>query len=239
MSATAKTNKPTSNFPALRWRRRRSWILATLVAVLANCALFLLMPALIAPTEATPAMRQLIGHVNVIRIKHPEPPVKKRQTPPPEPEQSKPQPEKSPTQQVMQTNAPHLSLPFKLNQRLPALATDLKMPPAAVGALNLDGIVGAAEMDQLDAPLTTLSRIPPVYPMRAQRRGIEGWVKVRFLVDEEGQVSQIEVLESSPSDIFNRSVRQCVSRWRFKPGTIEGVTVKTWMQSTVRFEMSR
>ena len=37
----------------------------------------------------------------------------------------------------------------------------------------------------------------PLYPMRAQTQGVEGWVMLRFSVDEEGEViaSTIETIE--------------------------------------------
>ena len=44
-------------------------------------------------------------------------------------------------------------------------------------------------------------------------------------------------MESKPPGIFDKSVIQCVSGWRFKPGTIEGMAVKAWAETTIRFEL--
>jgi protein TonB len=89
----------------------------------------------------------------------------------------------------------------------------------------------------LDAPLTVVSRIPPVYPLHAKHRGIEGWVRVRFVVREDGRVTDITIQESQPAGIFNENVLRCVAEWRFKPGTVEGTPVKAWAETTIRFQL--
>ncbi|MGM0404242.1 MAG: energy transducer TonB, partial [Thermodesulfobacteriota bacterium] len=86
-------------------------------------------------------------------------------------------------------------------------------------------------------PLTAVSRMPPVYPMNAKRRNIEGWVRVRFIVDKEGTVEDIEILEEKPPGVFDRAVIDCVSGWRFNPGTVGGVPVRTVAETTIRFEL--
>jgi protein TonB len=30
---------------------------------------------------------------------------------------------------------------------------------------------------------------------------------------------------------------RCVSGWRFKPGTVEGMPVKAWAETTIRFKL--
>jgi protein TonB len=62
-------------------------------------------------------------------------------------------------------------------------------------------------------------------------------VKVRFLVDEQGGVSNASVLEAEPDDIFDQSVIRCVSAWRFKPGTVGGHSGEGLGETTIRFEL--
>ena len=96
---------------------------------------------------------------------------------------------------------------------------------------------GVFAVGQLDGPLAAISKAAPVYPAAAKRRNIEGWIKVKFLVDEQGQVDRVSVLEAEPEGIFDQAVLRCVSAWRFKPGTKGGVAVKALVEQTITFKM--
>ena len=69
--------------------------------------------------------------------------------------------------------------------------------------------IGAAE---------PLSRVPPSYPRRAQRRGLEGYVELEFMVRPDGSVerSSIRVLEARPRRVFEEAAEQAVGEWRFE-----------------------
>ena len=111
------------------------------------------------------------------------------------------------------------------------------MPPMASidhGNFRLPDVFNVSDLDR---PLITLSRIPPVYPMQAKRMGVEGWVKVRFVVTDRGTVERVTMVDACPPEVFDRSVTQCVSGWRFKPGTVEGMPVNTWAETTVTFHL--
>ncbi|GAA0577651.1 TonB family protein [Halomonas salifodinae] len=67
--------------------------------------------------------------------------------------------------------------------------------------------------------LAPTNRVPPDYPSRAQRRGIEGHVELRFLIRADGSVDpdSIQVISARPRNVFDRAARQAVARWRFEP----------------------
>lgn len=203
-------------------------------ATILNCVLFLLLPIVIQPSLQGKAITDRIDSIQVIRLKKQETPPQKKEEPP-EPPQEKPKPkEETVTKQPLKT--PKLILPFKLNTRLPRLAADFQLPLAESIGIG-HAMSTSVSMHDLDAPLTPTSRIPPVYPLRARRKGIEGWVRVGFEVEKDGSISNLHVLEATPPGYFEKSVINCVSRWRYKPGTVEGVPVKAKMETTVRFEM--
>jgi periplasmic protein TonB len=96
---------------------------------------------------------------------------------------------------------------------------------------------GLFSVGQLDGPLAVLAKSPPVYPSTAKRRNIEGWIKIKFVVDEHGHVSHISVLAAEPEGVFEQSVLQCVGNWRFKPGTVKGMAVKAQVEQTITFKL--
>lgn len=113
----------------------------------------------------------------------------------------------------------------------------LSLPPMAQGNINAPAFTGVFMASELDSPLTPLAKVPPIYPLRASRRGIQGWVRVQFVVNTAGEVENPEILEADPDQIFDSSVINCVAQWKFKPGTMEGVAVSTLAQTTIKFQL--
>lgn len=91
---------------------------------------------------------------------------------------------------------------------------------------------------EIDGSLTALKRTEPGYPASARRRNIEGWVQVQFVVNEHGRPEQIRVLAAKPKDIFDRSVVESISHWRFRPGTVNGAAVRVLVEQTIRFQLN-
>jgi len=89
--------------------------------------------------------------------------------------------------------------------------------------------IGAGDM------LMPLQRIEPVYPYRAQQSGIEGFVTLRFSVNPEGGVQDVEVVEAKPKRQFERSAIQAINKWRYQPRP--GATDKLVQVITLKFKL--
>lgn len=209
------------------------WTKAVLVAVVFNLALFLVMPALIAVRPQKQSFEQLDQHIILTKVRQ-EQEQKKKEKKLPEPPKEKPEPLR-PTVTKMAVQRPKLSLPFELNTRLPAITGSLELPPIDTSLPQAD-VSGLFSVGDLDGELLPLAQLPPEYPYSARRRRVEGWVKVQFIVNEQGRVESVRIVESKPAGIFDSAVQRAVSRWRFKPGTIGGTTVKTRVEQTVVFK---
>ncbi|MDR5016718.1 energy transducer TonB [Aeromonas veronii] len=89
--------------------------------------------------------------------------------------------------------------------------------------------IGAGDM------LMPLQRIEPVYPYRAQQSGIEGFVTLRFSVNAEGGVQDVEVVEAKPKRQFERAAIQAINKWRYQPRP--GATDKLVQVITLKFKL--
>lgn len=89
--------------------------------------------------------------------------------------------------------------------------------------------IGAGDM------LMPLQRIEPVYPYRAQQAGIEGSVTLRFSVDADGRVQDVEVVEAKPKRQFERAAIQAINKWRYQPRP--GATDKLVQVITLKFKL--
>lgn len=228
------THPERSYLDDLSRRNWRTWVGSGLAAIALNLVLFLCMPHLMDQDDSREKIDTLIPNVNVIRMKRPESTVKRKEVKPPEPEKK---PLEKPQTAPTQLTQPKLTLPFEINPRLPGGPNSLSVPDLKSAPLIRANVSDLFSEGQLDAPLTVMARIPPVYPLRARNRSIEGWVKVAFVVDETGQVTDIRILDAEPAEIFDQSVIRCVGGWRFKPGTVDGMPVKAKVETTIRFEL--
>jgi TonB family protein len=85
--------------------------------------------------------------------------------------------------------------------------------------------------------LTVLKSVQPVYPARAEKNKIEGWVDVEFTVAENGRVKDASVRTASVSGVFEESALKAVSDWRFKPMLRDAKPVAVRSQLRVRFTL--
>ena len=74
------------------------------------------------------------------------------------------------------------------------------------------------------------------YPEEARKAEIEGVVRVRLTVDDDGSVALIKLIED-PGHGFGAAARKLARLYRFKPARVNGRVVATEIPFTVRFEL--
>ncbi|MDZ7640845.1 MAG: energy transducer TonB [Desulfurivibrio sp.] len=218
----------------LRQRRFGAWTVAVLGAAGLNLVLFSLVPYLFSSEPEIKTYEESVSNIRMVRMREPEPDEPEPLEPEEEKEEEKePEPREKPARQKPEPT--EMSLPFEVNPRLPSGPQSLAMPEMM--AYQVSAPPGRVSAGDLDQPLRAVSRVPPRYPMSAKRKRVEGWVKVSFTVDKDGEVRKVRVLAEEPEGVFGKAVRDSVSRWRFEPGTVGGVPVKTVAETTIRFEL--
>ena len=93
------------------------------------------------------------------------------------------------------------------------------------------------ELSEVDHPPYPVVQVPPLYPITAKAKGIEGKVELIFVVRADGSVDNINVISSSPGDTFVKAAINAVKQWRFKPGTKGGRVVATRVLSPLKFKL--
>jgi protein TonB len=74
------------------------------------------------------------------------------------------------------------------------------------------------------------------YPEDARKAKIEGPVRIKLVVADDGSVSRVTVLED-PTGRFADAARRVARLYRFKPAKIDGRPVATEIEFTVHFEL--
>jgi len=109
--------------------------------------------------------------------------------------------------------------------------TTAAIQPATQGDNALSGSVL-----KIARPLYKQNTSPP-YPRKARRLGYEGIVMLKVLIDENGRVDHLTVLQSCGYDILDRAALSAVKKWLFEPGTEGGIKKKMWVKIPVRFDL--
>jgi len=80
---------------------------------------------------------------------------------------------------------------------------------------------------------------PPKYPVLPREAGISCSVTVEAKIDINGTVIDISILESCPvfQEQFERSVREALHHWKFKPALLNGIPVPVRYTLTINFHL--
>jgi hypothetical protein len=89
---------------------------------------------------------------------------------------------------------------------------------------------GIAPPVQLEAP-------PVEVPADLVGAGLQGVVKLSFVVDEKGVPTQLTVVEGINEAIDSLTSQTVMDKWRFKPGTLDGKAVKVRYNLAIPFNL--
>jgi len=107
---------------------------------------------------------------------------------------------------------------------------------AAAKAATPSAAPAAASQPVAMTALKRTKTVLPQMPESARRKGISGWVEVVFTVNEKGEVSEAEVRNSSPEEVFDDAALKAVRAWRFEPATKDGKPVSTRTMIRLKFD---
>ena len=109
-----------------------------------------------------------------------------------------------------------------------------------IGAVEVDidvSVTGAGGFSS-DGEYLPIVKVAPIYPRRAQTRGIEGYVLLEFVVTNTGAVRDPVVIEAKPPGIFDRAAVQAALKFKYKPKVVNGEPVEVaGVRNLIKFEL--
>ena len=105
----------------------------------------------------------------------------------------------------------------------------------------LADVMTGADVEQavLGEPNMALAKVlrktDPIYPYKAKRLKIEGYVLLHVLIDDSGRAQQIKIIEEQPRGYFAKVTRNAVRRWQFEHAP---AGTQVWKQWRVAFELN-
>lgn len=195
--------------------------LSLLLAVAMTFSLLWGMQALIAGGNKAMTDAPLGNVLDFIRLKKDEVLVKKDRKPqkPAKPKEPPP-PMVAPQMQQNNPNADALSTSFSADIQINS------------------GLSGGLSLDSGDGDYLPIVKVAPIYPRRAQARGITGYVIVEFTVTKNGSVKNPVVIEANPESLFDSAAVDAVLKFKYKPRVVDGEAMEVaGVQNKITFQI--
>jgi len=107
-----------------------------------------------------------------------------------------------------------------------------------VALAAMSGIAVAGNFN--DPAVITDTRIAPDYPPAARAAGFEGDVTVAAVVNTDGSVGAVEVIDSSSPNLgFEEAAMAAIRQWNFEPARLDGEAVDAVFAYVFYFEGGR
>ena len=209
------------------------------IAIILNIAIFILIQRLVSKEhdfDINLIDRNFLDCTRV--IEKPIPPPEKIEDIEPPPEEEDPPPPEMPTPEVerpqqmdIELSTPEIDVPM-------SMAGEPYLGEFSDGSGNMGGL-GRPGKPNIDSNVVPSLRIPPNYPNRALRSGIEGIVTVEFTITTDGSVKDAEIIEAEPPNIFDKSVLRAIAKWKFNPDMVDGQPVEKRARQDIKFTLKK
>ena len=219
------------------------------LSVLANLLIFYFIMQLVSNEGFRAPKLPAINNVDFIRFKEPEQetqeikPEEILKEPPPQ-EEVPPPPDMTepvvdqPDVAELDLEMPNIESPPMTIDGIPFLGDFLKSTPKATDSKDKGFGTPSVKPGILTDIKPTL-KIPPTYPRRALRSGIEGVVTVEFTITKQGTVKDPVIVKSEPKGMFDAAVLKVISKWKFNPEKYNGQVIEARARQNVRFNLKK
>lgn len=112
----------------------------------------------------------------------------------------------------------------------------LNMSPTVTA--NLD--IGLGGLSSADGEYLPIVKVAPMYPRRAQSRGIEGYCTVEYTVTKSGTIRDPIAVDCQPKGYFERQSVKASHKFKYKPRVVDGEAIEVLgVQNRFTYELEK
>ena len=106
---------------------------------------------------------------------------------------------------------------------------DLNMDPdiensAPVASVEVN--ISTTGMSSGDGEYLPIVKVAPIYPRRAQSRGISGYCIVEYTVTTSGAIRDPQAVDCEPAGVFEKASVKAALKFKYKPRVVDGEPIE-------------
>ncbi|MEH6551828.1 MAG: energy transducer TonB [Pseudomonadales bacterium] len=114
---------------------------------------------------------------------------------------------------------PELDTPQNLNVQVDT-ALNVNFTPKA------DIKIGSGGLSVTDGEYLPIVKVAPIYPNRANSRGVEGYCIVEYTVTKAGTTRDVVPTDCQPSGYFEKASVKAAGKFKYKPRVVDGEPIE-------------
>lgn len=91
---------------------------------------------------------------------------------------------------------------------------------------NVSVSISSSGMSSGDGEYLPIVKVAPIYPRRAQTRGITGYCIVEYTVTTSGSTKNISAVDCEPSGVFESASLKAAEKFKYKPRVVDGEPIE-------------
>lgn len=91
---------------------------------------------------------------------------------------------------------------------------------------KVDISIGTGTMATGDGEYLPIVKVAPIYPRRAQTRGITGYCIVEYTVTTSGAIRDPRAVDCQPSGVFDKASVKAATKFKYKPRVVDGEAIE-------------
>ena len=117
--------------------------------------------------------------------------------------------------------------------------TDLDVANLAPAAA-VEVSISTSGMSSGDGEYLPIVKVAPIYPRRAQTRGITGYCIVEYTVTKSGSIRDPMPVDCQPAGIFDRASVKAAEKFKYKPRVVDGEPIEVaGVQNKFTYELEK
>ena len=168
-----------------------------------------------------------------------------------------PQIDDSKQRKLADIHMPEREIETNVNEQKPDKVDDPEEPPPDLDTPDIDmdmdvEVVNTAPQASVDVEISSsgmasgdgeylpIVKVAPIYPRRAQTRGITGYCIVEYTVTTSGAIRDPRAVDCQPEGVFEKASVKAATKFKYKPRVVDGEAIEVaGVQNKFTYELEQ